>query len=240
MRRVAASLLLAGSAEAGAWTQNEGHSLSITSAGWLVPGAGRERAAFGTYAEYGWSDRLTIVFSSDGEADFAGGTRIVRLGGGVRVDLLRAGDWRMAVEPMLRWQDESDASGLPFLIGEGYGYSIRADAGTPLTVFGYTGFFNAAATYVARPMAADEWRLDLDAGFDLTDRWQISAAWRSTIAPGDALIPGAYEKHGLEAGLRWRFLDDWAISLSVGRTVLTDRAPAESVVRVSIWNWSSP
>ncbi len=197
------------------------------------------RAAFGTYAEYGWSDSLTIVFSSDGEADFAGGTKssawrrcacrpsaVGRLAPCGRTHAALAGRERRKrsavpdrgglwlLDPR-RCREAADGVRVHRLLQR------RRDLCGPAN---------------GRGRMAPGPRSGLRSHGPLADQ----CAWRSTIAPGDDLIPGAYEKHGLDAGLRWRFLDDWAISLSVGRTLAADRTPAESLVRLSIWNWSSP
>jgi hypothetical protein len=124
--------------------------------------------------------------------------------------------------------------------GDGLGGGLRLDAGRNLEVLGHTAFLNVGLGAMYRRHAPVEWRFETTTGLDLTDRWQMGLGYAATLAPGAWYEPGAYEKHELQAWLRWRVDSDYAISVSVTQVIAADRTDRDTVFRIGLWSFIYP
>lgn len=242
--RVAAIIAALGvtSAAAGAWPQDKDYGLSINGVG-IAQAPGREqRLLFEGYGEAGLGSALTAVFSFESEMTYGATVYSWRAGGGLRwsFSLEDAAPWRFAVEARASWQDFGTALGDPVFAGDGLGGLLQADAGRSFDVWGVPGFVNFSAGWAWRGNTADEWRVNVVAGFDVDEDWQVGLGYFSTSAPGDVYDPGVYEKHEAQVSLRWRLDADYALAVSAAHVLSGDRVPTETTLRVALWTFFYP
>lgn len=230
------------SAEAAAWARPAGEMMTITQVGWAIDQEQRQDLVADGYGELGLGHGLTAVFMGDSEQSMDGSSLPVwRFGGGIRQsfewDLLDG--WLVAAEATVRYQGR-DLGGDLFFAGDGFGYGARLDVGRSWDLLGERGYVNVAAGYVGRRNAPGEIKAEMVVGWDLDDDWQASVGYFGTWAPGPFYEPGAYEKQEGQIALRWQFLEDYALSLSVWQSVYTHRSEtlASTTVRLGIWSFA--
>ncbi len=239
IRHLMSCAFLAGTAAAGAWPQEAGQGLSINSVGLAVTPDLERRLLFEGYGEAGLGAGLTAVFTFEGETVPGSTLYGWRAGAGLRwsFTLDGADPWRFAIEARGGWQDHGSALADPVFAGDGFGSVLQADAGRSFELWGRSGYLNLSAGWASRGNTADEFRINAVAGIDLDPEWQVGVGIFSTYAPGDLYDPGVYQKHEVQIALRWRIDADYALGFSLARTVLTDRAPSEAVLRVAVWTF---
>lgn len=244
-------VVLASSAEAGAWTQPKGKGQVIlkaegmtagdafTPAGELVP-LGRERRdrSIGVFAEYGLTDRLTLQFKGDWQDgrdqffDYEG-----------RGPLEVAVVWqawrndRTAVSLQAGYASAGDGRNAGYAlpgVGE-HDLELRASAGRSfgpvragvLRLEG--GFMEIQGAVRSRDGLPDEVRTDLTLGANLSPDVMIL-----TQAFGGRVEDGAARWLSLEASVvrRW---GDWSLQAGWRETVDGRETPASSGPIIAIW-----
>ena len=227
---------------AGAWPQQPGYGFAINQSGYGFAADGRKRIVFDGYAEAGLGYGLTAIFLFDSDLSPDTSQFVWRAGGGLRAsfstDLLPG--WMLSAEASVRYQGHESLVVDPVFAGDGVGYGGRIDAGRSFEVFDLNGFFNVSSGYVYRSMAPGEIKLEAVAGLDLDEDWQIGAGYFGSIAPGEFFEPGAYEKHEVQAYLRWRIDVDYAVAISVAQTVAVARTADETTFRLALWTYFYP
>ncbi len=241
-RCVLVAAALSGVAQAGGWAQAADHGISINSVGMAEDSSGDARLLFESYAEAGLGDRFTAIFTFESEVVGDSAMYGFRGGGGLRYSFAppSVDPWQIGLEARITYQDYGSAIADPVFAGDGVGAVLQVDAGRAFQIGGRHAFANLSAGWVWRGDTADEWRLSATAGLDLSAAWQAGIAYFSTYAPGDLYDPGAYEKHEVQASLRWTIDADYALSLSVSRTVAAERTPKETTLRLAIWTFLYP
>lgn len=247
MKRRSAIALLAAllthTAWAGAWPQPPDHGFAINQIGYAArDGGDADRLVFNGYGEAGLGGGVTAIFAFDGDLD-RGATEYVWRGAlGARLSFAfdAAPDWLFAVEGALRYQDHAGGVIDPVFAGDGWGGSLRLDAGRAFEVFDRHAFANAAVSYTYRGDAPGETRLELVCGLELSPSWQAGLGFASTFAPGAFYEPGAYERHEADGWLRWRLDGDYAVAFSVTRTLASERAAPDTVFRLGLWTFFAP
>ena len=239
---VVVAVALAPRAMSGAWPQEPDHGFALNQAGFAFGDTGDGRLVFDGYGEAGVGGGFTAVFAFDGDLDRATSQYVWRGGAGLRFSfsLDDAPGWIFAAEGMLRYQGHEALIADPVFAGDGLGGGVRFDVGRPFEIFGYQAFANLGVGYTYRRMAPGETRLELVSGIDLTTSWQAGAGYAATFAPGKFYEPGAYEKHEMQAWLRWRIDRDYALSISVTQTLAAERAPYETTLRMALWTFFYP
>lgn len=228
--------------ESGAWAQPEDYGFALDQFGLAYGRDGGRRQLFEGYGELGFGDDWTLVYKYEADSAADQGSYVWRIAGGLRrtFELAQVPDWVFAAEGSLRYQGHTSVVFDPVFAGDGFGGAVRLDAGTAFDLFGRHGFANLSGGYVVRRLAPDEVKLEAVAGLDLSDTWQAGTGYFGSIAPGKFFEPGAYEKHEVQAWLRWAFDVDYAVQLSVSQTFLTDRTPQETTLRLAVWSFIRP
>jgi cellulose synthase/poly-beta-1,6-N-acetylglucosamine synthase-like glycosyltransferase len=228
--------------DGGAWSEADGHGFVLDQAGLAYGPQGRTRERFQAYGEYGVGGNWTAVYGFEADTAADKSSYVWRLAGGARrtLDFELVPGWLLAAEATVRYQGHTSAVPDPVFAGDGFGAGVRLDAGRSFDAWGYHAFGNLSAGYVVRQQAPDEIKLEMVGGVDLSGSWQIGTGYFGSIADGPFFEPGAYEKHELQSWLRWRMDEDFALQVSVARTVYTERTPQETVLRIGVWSFIRP
>lgn len=236
------ALAMSAAAQAGGWAQTEDFGLSISSVGLARSADGGERVLFESYAEAGLGDGFTAVFTFESELAEGMAMHGLRGSGGLRFSLepQAGGSWQVGLEARVTYQDHGTAIADPVFAGDGVGAVLQVDAGRAFDLAGLHAFANLSAGWSWRGNTADEWRLSAVAGLDLSADWQVGVGYFSTHAPGGRYDPGVYEKHEIQASLRWTIDADYALGLSLTQTVFAERAPEETTLRLALWTFLYP
>jgi hypothetical protein len=228
--------------DGGAWPQPAEHGFVLDQMGVAYGQDGPTRELFQGYGEYGLGDASTLVYGFEADTAADQSTYVWRLAGGLRrtFEVSFVPGWLFAGEVSVRYQGHTSVVLDPVFAGDGLGGSLRFDAGTGFELWHRHAFANLSAGYVIRHQAPNEIKLEAVGGLDLSDTWQVGTGYFGSRAAGPFYEPGAYEKHEVQAWLRWRLDNDYAIQLSVARTLYTERTPDETTLRVGVWSYIWP
>ena len=221
---LAAAIAIAGPAArpawAGAWTLPEGTGqvivkTSYSGADWVFDAAGQVRKAdrfrkteIEAFLEHGWRDNLTLLAKPVFQRVRSGEDRqtgLSSLEAGARVRLGRLGAARIAsaqASIILPGRDFDRTA--PLLTSGHTDYEARVLYGDSGTVLGLEGYFDGQLAYRRRGgPPADELRLDLTVGVDLSERWSLTGASETIATQGEARAPYThYRSQKLQAALR--------------------------------------
>lgn len=211
------AMFAASGANAGAWTMGEGQGQIILGATYSgagtsfnADGAAKSPASFqklwtSIWAEYGWNDKLTLIFSPEyawarttDASGFETRARDFAFGGGVRYRLADSFG-TLSLQATVKSAGAFDMS--VSVDGQsGEQAELRLLYGTNFTLFGRDGFadFELGERWVAgaRP---NETPIDITVGLNLFKHDMLLLQSFNTIAGGDARPPyGYYRSHKLE------------------------------------------
>lgn len=245
-------LLISAPASAGAWTRPAGSGLTITTASHHTfalsnPDAGFSKIETAIYAEYGLTDRLTMVGRVARETRFrrfvrqiskAGATYSLSLNtvsqgwgeleAGLRLNAFEHGDWVLSSQiNAVRFASEPD-SGLDAL--PVWGADARLMLGRSL---GARMFAEAQLAHRSRFNAAGgEHRMDLTFGVRPADRWLVMAQTYSAWGERDAQ---PYESHRLHISVTAPVADRLSLQLGAINSFYNDGLSPERAYVIALW-----
>ncbi|MFC4724199.1 hypothetical protein AB6B38_06045 [Glycocaulis abyssi] len=243
--------VLAGEAQAGAWTQKRGDGILLTgySTHWLVaPGGTRLRKSeVSFYAEYGLLDRVTLVgrlalqslnetrAAPDDVSDSAFRSALIAIGGteaGLRFKLLEAGPWALSTQLSRTFESAGENRNNQRFGTGGGDVEVRLLAGRG---FGRDSFVDVQ---IARRSLAErggeEWRLDTAIGVPVSLRWRVMAETFSVSAGSRPGIP-AYSGHRTQISAIYDAPAGFSISAGILATLQTENSARETAGLVRLW-----
>ncbi|GGB83737.1 hypothetical protein [Glycocaulis alkaliphilus] len=243
--------VLAGEAQAGAWTQKRGEGVLLTgySTHWLTAPGGTQlrKSEISFYAEYGLVDRVTLVgrfalqslsetrAAPDEVADTAFSNALVAVGGteaGVRLRLLETGPWVLSAQLSRTFESGGENRNNQRFGTGGGDVETRLLAGR---AFGRDGF---ADIQLARRSLAErggeEWRFDSALGVPVSPRWRIiteTFSVRASRQPGGP----AYSGHRVQLSAVYDAPAGFSVSAGVLGTLQTDNSARERAAFTRLW-----
>lgn len=249
---VSLCLLASAPASAGAWTRPAGSGLTITTASHHAfalsnPDAGFSKIETAIYAEYGLTDRLTLVGRVARETRFRRSVRQISKAGatyslsfntvsqgwgeleaGMRLNALEYGDWVLSSQiSAVRFPDEPDdalnaapvwGADARLLLGRSLGARMFAEA-----QLAHRSRFNDAG---------GEHRMDLTFGVRPAERWLVMAqtysAWGERYAQ-------PYESHRLHISVTAPVADRLSLQLGATNSFYNDGLSPERAYVIALW-----
>ena len=245
-------VLTSAPAAAGAWTRPAGSGLTITTASHHAftlsnPDAGFSKIETAIYAEYGLTDRLTLVGRVARETRFRRSVRRISKAGatyslsfntvsqgwgeleaGMRLNALEHGDWVLSSQiSAVRFPDEPDDA---LNASSVWGADARLLLGRSL---GARMFAEAQLAHRSRFHDADgEHRMDLTLGLRPAERWLVMAqtysAWGERYAQ-------PYESHRLHISVTAPVADRLSLQLGATNSFYNDGLSPERAYVVALW-----
>lgn len=193
-----------------------------------------------TYAEYGATDWLTLVFapsssqSSGSLGAFDTADRYLRLEAGARIRVWRSDHSIVSFQATWRAPYAMDRGLPPGLRRETNEADLRALYGYSFKAFGRDGFFNAEMAWRMRAGAGDEWRTDFTLGYRIMPRFLLMLQNFNVSAQKSAFEP--YRRwHKLQVSGVLDFGDKWSVQAGVYATLLGVSMRREQGVIGGLW-----
>jgi hypothetical protein len=229
-------LALTGAAAAGAWEQPRGAGLVITQAGVAFPDGGDTRLLNEGYAEWGIGGAFTAVMTFDSVVEAAQSQTIwhgtLGLRYSHRFDFLP--DIVFGLEPRGGYQTHDSVITDPVFAGDGWSYGLRFDAGTAFEVWDCHAFANLGAS-ASTPVAADgEYKLELVAGIDLAEDWQVSLGYFGNARAGRAHRARRLQQARSRTDACLAHGRGRSLAASLTQTVYADRTAEETAIRLAL------
>lgn len=237
-------LLMPGRAMAGAWTQEKGHALLITTGRLAKADEGYdayglrsqsrdfEKREVEAYLEYGLRNSLTLVLApswqsvDDGPRHDSG---LAYSDLGLRMRLYDGRFGVFSFQPLLILPGTTAGSDNP-LTGSGrLEEEARILLGNNFTLFGLTGFQNIEAAYRYRGHDRSQLRSDFTIGLDLGPRVQLFAKSFTILGQDDFLM------QKVQGSLSYALTQSLRVEGGYGVTVAGRNVVAERTGFLSIW-----
>ena len=242
-------------ARAGAWTQSQGNGVVILTAAHSMAERAFDASGSNTlprdfskteirlYAEYGLTDWATLVAqpewrhkkTGDGQGEEVDG--LGRVDAGLRVRLWQGDGKVVSVQASARMPGTSD----DLAPANGGDTDWEADArvlyGRGFSLFGRNGFVDTQLGYRVRfGRPADELRLDLTAGLNVTPKALVLAQSFNTVSVGGADLPFLdTREHKVSASVVYKVHDKWSVQVGGLLTVAGSNALEERGAILGIW-----
>ena len=248
-------LSMAGQAHAGAWTQEKGSGLvilnlahSMADSRFVEDGSSRPAKDFSktearAYLEYGLTDWATFVAQPEWRHKETGPLRgeevsgLGRVDAGLRIRVHRTDTSVYSVQGSIRMPGASDR----LAPANGGDTEWEADArllyGRGFPLWGRHAFADLQLGYRFRFGApADELRLDLTAGIDVTPKILALVQSFNSVSVGDVDAPFSLTReHKVSAGVVYRFDEKWSFQIGGLLTVAGSNALQERGVVLGLW-----
>jgi len=242
-------------AHAGAWTQPEGKGVVIVTAthsvadsvfdtsGRSVPGRDFSKTELRAYAEYGLTDRITLVAQPEWRHKKTGEGRgeevdgLGRIDAGARVRVWQGDGKVFSVQGSLRMPGTSD----DLAPANGGDTDWEADGrvlyGRGFAVFGRNAFTDMQLGYRVRfGKPADELRLDLTAGIDLAPKIMALVQSFNSVSVDSAELPFVKTReHKVSASLVYEFRENWSVQVGGLLTLAGGDALEERGAILGLW-----
>lgn len=236
-------------ARAGAWTQERGHGLVITTftssrADDAYDGSGArvgprdfKKDELKTYAEYGLIRGVTLILAPSAQIvsdDASGVTRKERgladVDLALRLRLFARGRRVISIEPHVILPGTVANKGNALLASGKTDFELRVLYGLSGQFLHKPVFFNAEAAFRSRSGAfANEWRGDLSAGIEPLPRWQIIAKTSSIVSTG------GFSLHKAGASLVYALSKKLSLEASMTRAIAGRDVVREKAYVAGVW-----
>ncbi len=208
--------------------------------GKLQPLAQYRKFEMTTYAEYGATDWLTLIFApsssqsagSIGPVDSA--DRYLRVEAGARIRVWRNDHSIVSFQATFRAPYAIDTGVPPGLRREVNEADLRALYGHSFQVFGRAGFFNAELAWRARAGMGDEWRADFTLGYRIVPRFLLLLQNFNVSAQGSSFMPHQ-RWHKLQVTGVFDFTEKWSVQAGIYATLLGVNMRREQGFIGGIW-----
>ncbi len=246
--------LFSATAHAGAWPQPAGTTSLITKltatgapqafdlTGKLRAGAGFKKTELEIYAEHGLRESITLVGKANVQDTIAGAQRQSGLATwelGARARVWTFDDLSLlSVQASVLLPGREHDKTTPLLTSGHADYDLRLLRGTPGTFFDIPGFNDIQLAYRHRGGGpADELRLDVTYGFDLTEKWLVMLQSQTVTSIGNSRAPfTSYRSQKLQASLRWQFDESHHVEIGGLRTIAGAQTVRETGAFVALWS----
>lgn len=239
----AMTILGATTAYAGAWTQDRGHGLAITTARlskaddaydvYGIRGSPRdfEKREVEAYLEYGVRDWLTLVLApsyqsvEDGTREQSG---LAYTDLGIRTRLYDGRLGVVSLQPLLvlpgTFSSDNPLAGSGRLEEE-----ARLLIANNFSLFGLTGFQNVEAAYRYRGTGRSQLRTDATLGIDIAPRVQLFAKSFTILGQDDFMM------QKVQGSLTLALTSHWSVEGGYGTTVAGRNVVAERTTFLALW-----